>query len=93
MTALAVSLGLVPIALGNGACVEVQKPLATVVIGGVISATLLTLLVLPTLFVLVGSREHPVGRDWTTAMRELGVQRSHSPYGSSFPFQLRRANS
>tara|TARA_R110000868_G_scaffold408118_2_gene690341 strand:+ start:916 stop:1398 length:483 start_codon:yes stop_codon:yes gene_type:complete len=69
MTALAVSLGLVPIALGNGACVEVQKPLATVVIGGVISANLLTLLVLPTLFVLVGSREHPGGRDSVVVLR------------------------
>src|SRR3546814_6102200 len=43
MTALVASLGFVPMALGHGAGAEVQKPLATVVIGGLISATLLTL--------------------------------------------------
>lgn len=50
MTALVASLGFVPMALGSGAGAEVQKPLATVVIGGLISATLLTLFVLPTLY-------------------------------------------
>ena len=47
MTALVVSLGFVPIALASGAGAEVQRPLATVVIGGLLSATLLTLVVLP----------------------------------------------
>jgi cobalt-zinc-cadmium resistance protein CzcA len=51
MTALVASLGFVPMALGTGTGAEVQKPLATVVIGGLISATLLTLLVLPALYV------------------------------------------
>jgi cobalt-zinc-cadmium resistance protein CzcA len=55
MTALVASLGFVPMALGTGAGAEVQKPLATVVIGGLISATLLTLFVLPTLFARYGS--------------------------------------
>ena len=50
MTALVASLGFVPMALGHGAGAEVQKPLATVVIGGLITATLLTLFVLPTLY-------------------------------------------
>lgn len=50
MTALVASLGFIPMALGHGAGAEVQKPLATVVIGGLISATLLTLFVLPTLY-------------------------------------------
>ncbi len=50
MTALVASLGFVPMALATGAGAEVQKPLATVVIGGLISATLLTLFVLPTLY-------------------------------------------
>jgi cobalt-zinc-cadmium resistance protein CzcA len=45
MTALVASLGFVPMALATGTGAEVQKPLATVVIGGLISATLLTLLV------------------------------------------------
>ena len=49
MTALVASLGFVPMALANGTGAELQRPLATVVIGGLISATLLTLLVLPAL--------------------------------------------
>ena len=54
MTALVASLGFVPMALATGAGAEVQKPLATVVIGGLISATLLTLFVLPTLYARYG---------------------------------------
>lgn len=57
MTALVASLGFVPMALGSGAGAEVQKPLATVVIGGLISATLLTLFVLPTLYARYGRRD------------------------------------
>jgi cobalt-zinc-cadmium resistance protein CzcA len=53
MTALVASLGFVPMALSTGVGAEVQRPLATVVIGGVISSTLLTLLVLPVLYDLV----------------------------------------
>jgi len=49
MTALVASLGFVPMALSTGVGAEVQRPLATVVIGGVISSTLSTLLVLPVL--------------------------------------------
>jgi len=50
MTALVAALGFIPMALNTGIGAEVQKPLATVVIGGIASATLLTLLVLPTLY-------------------------------------------
>jgi cobalt-zinc-cadmium resistance protein CzcA len=50
MTALVASLGFVPMALATGAGAEVQRPLATVVIGGIISSTLLTLIVLPALY-------------------------------------------
>jgi cobalt-zinc-cadmium resistance protein CzcA len=50
MTALVASLGFAPMALATGTGAEVQKPLATVVIGGLVSATLLTLLVLPALY-------------------------------------------
>ncbi|MDO6414604.1 CusA/CzcA family heavy metal efflux RND transporter [Sphingomonas sp. BIUV-7] len=57
MTALVASFGFVPMALGQGAGAEVQKPLATVVIGGLISATLLTLFVLPTLYARFGSKD------------------------------------
>lgn len=54
MTALVASLGFVPMALATGTGAEVQKPIATVVIGGLISATLLTLLVLPALYARFG---------------------------------------
>src|SRR5439155_17358533 len=57
MTALVASLGFVPMALATGTGAEVQKPIATVVIGGLISATLLTLLVLPALYARFGQRE------------------------------------
>jgi len=50
MTALVASLGFVPMALASGAGAEVQRPLATVVIGGIISSTFLTLVLLPTLY-------------------------------------------
>ncbi|WP_457330811.1 CusA/CzcA family heavy metal efflux RND transporter [Rhizobacter sp. P5_C2] len=50
MTALVASLGFIPMALATGTGAEVQRPLATVVIGGILSSTLLTLLVLPVLY-------------------------------------------
>jgi len=53
MTALVASLGFVPMALNVGIGAEVQRPLATVVIGGIISSTLLTLLILPALYRIV----------------------------------------
>ncbi len=53
MTALVASLGFVPMAINIGTGAEVQRPLATVVIGGIISSTLLTLIVLPVLYLLV----------------------------------------
>lgn len=57
MTALVAALGFVPMALNTGIGSEVQRPLATVVIGGIISSTLLTLVVLPALYRLVHGRE------------------------------------
>ena len=57
MTALVASLGFVPMALATGPGSEVQKPLATVVIGGIISSTLLTLVVLPALYRLWHRKE------------------------------------
>ena len=50
MTALVAALGFIPMALNTGIGAEVQRPLATVVIGGILSATLLTLVVLPVLY-------------------------------------------
>ena len=60
MTALVASLGFVPMAFNVGTGAEVQRPLATVVIGGIVSSTLLTLLVLPALYRLVHRGEAPV---------------------------------
>jgi cobalt-zinc-cadmium resistance protein CzcA len=57
MTALVASLGFVPMALNVGAGSEVQRPLASVVIGGIISSTILTLIVLPALYRLIHRRE------------------------------------
>jgi heavy metal efflux system protein len=56
MTALVASLGFLPMALNTGMGAEVQRPLATVVIGGIASSTLLTLIVLPVLYVLLRRR-------------------------------------
>jgi heavy metal efflux system protein len=57
MTALVASLGFVPMAFNVGTGAEVQRPLASVVIGGIVSSTLLTLFVLPALYRLAGGRE------------------------------------
>lgn len=59
MTALLAMLGLLPMALSHAIGAETQRPLAVVVIGGLVSATLLTLLVLPTLYAWAAKRETP----------------------------------
>jgi predicted RND superfamily exporter protein len=56
MTALVASVGFIPMAISTGAGAEIQRPLATVVIGGLISATALTLLVLPTAYAWIEQR-------------------------------------
>ena len=65
MTALVASLGFVPMAIATGAGAEVQRPLATVVIGGIISSTILTLVVLPALYALF-NRDKPVKQEEMT---------------------------
>jgi heavy metal efflux system protein len=69
MTALVASLGFVPMAIATGTGAEVQKPLATVVIGGLMSATLLTLFVLPALYARFSSerRNARKGDDLSTS--------------------------
>ena len=57
MTALVASIGFLPMALATGTGAEVQRPLATVVIGGILSSTALTLLVLPVLYRMVHGRD------------------------------------
>lgn len=59
MTGLVAALGFVPMALNTGVGAEVQRPLATVVIGGILTATIATLVVMPALFVLVGRPKGP----------------------------------
>ncbi|MDX1728262.1 MAG: CusA/CzcA family heavy metal efflux RND transporter, partial [Pseudoalteromonas tetraodonis] len=56
MTALVASLGFIPMALNTGTGAELQRPLATVVVGGIMSSTLLTLLILPALYKLVHAK-------------------------------------
>jgi heavy metal efflux system protein len=63
MTATVASLGFLPMALSQGSGAEVQKPLATVVIGGLITATLLTLLVLPSIYLIAEKRMKKNQRD------------------------------
>ncbi len=64
MTAMVASLGFVPTAMATEAGAEVQRPLATVVIGGILSSTLLTLIVLPVLYGWF-EREKPSGVEQT----------------------------
>jgi cobalt-zinc-cadmium resistance protein CzcA len=59
MTALVASLGFVPMAFNTGVGAEVQRPLATVVIGGILSSTVLTLFVLPALYRITGGARRP----------------------------------
>jgi len=69
MTAMVASLGFVPMALATGTGAEVQRPIATVVIGGLLSATLLTLLVLPALYALFGHEQLQEETEWQPVRR------------------------
>lgn len=75
MTALVASLGFVPMALATGAGAEVQRPLATVVIGGIVSSTMLTLLVLPALYILFRREIATAGTDATNVPATEGDHR------------------
>jgi len=77
MTALVAALGFVPMALATGTGAEVQKPLAIVVIGGLMSATLLTLLVLPALYLMFGQRRIDRAQRLNAA-REVGIEPQRS---------------
>ncbi len=69
MTALLASLGMLPMALSTEIGSETQKPLAIVIIGGLISATLLTLLVLPTLYLWIHEREEDAEQQRAMAIK------------------------
>jgi cobalt-zinc-cadmium resistance protein CzcA len=75
ITALVASLGFVPMAIATGTGAEVQKPLATVVIGGLISATLLALFVLPALYARFSDTEMPLRGLDEHALPKLGSGR------------------
>ena len=79
MTALVASVGFLPMALNTGFGAEVQRPLATVVIGGVISSTLLTLVVLPVLYSMTASRRRIDVREAEPALAIAGTARSIVP--------------
>ena len=72
MTALVASLGFIPMALATGTGAEVQRPLATVVIGGILSSTLLTLLVLPLLYELAHRKEEFANESGSAVRRLFG---------------------
>jgi cobalt-zinc-cadmium resistance protein CzcA len=69
-TALVASLGFVPMALATGTGAEVQRPLATVVIGGLITATALTLFVLPAISKLIYTRRRRTASPSTVSARD-----------------------
>lgn len=70
MTALVASIGFIPVAVSNGVGAEVQRPLATVVIGGLVTSTLLTLFVVPTLYAWMNVRRKPRRDPGRAAARE-----------------------
>jgi cobalt-zinc-cadmium resistance protein CzcA len=79
MTALVASIGFIPVAISHGTGAEVQRPLATVVIGGLVTSTLLTLLVLPTLYNWIeGRQERRASRARTKPLASPAVPASPS---------------
>jgi cobalt-zinc-cadmium resistance protein CzcA len=76
MTALVAMLGLIPLALSHGIGSEVQRPLAVVVIGGLVSSTLLTLIVLPTLYGVFAEKRKPLPAE-ATARPRLALHTDH----------------
>ena len=73
MTALVASLGFVPMAIATGTGAEVQRPLATVVIGGILSSTALTLLVLPVLYRFAHRRDEDAEEEQPQGERVNGA--------------------
>ncbi|MBN9120551.1 MAG: efflux RND transporter permease subunit [Planctomycetes bacterium] len=74
MTALVAGLGFLPMATSTGQGAEVQRPLATVVIGGIITSTALTLFVLPVVYLLTGPRESPLPAPESTHTRSVAAE-------------------
>ncbi|MCF0069846.1 CusA/CzcA family heavy metal efflux RND transporter [Dyadobacter sp. CY261] len=91
MTAAVASLGFLPMAISNGAGAEVQRPLATVVIGGLITATLLTLFVLPALYLLFNTKKGPDGKPGMVAAVVIGLVVFTLPAKAQTPVNLEEA--
>jgi cobalt-zinc-cadmium resistance protein CzcA len=92
MTAAVASLGFLPMALSNGAGAEVQRPLATVVIGGLITATLLTLFVLPALYLLFdSSHKRKTGKQLLTLLILLATSLTSFAQSKPVPIDLSTA--
>jgi len=89
MTATVASLGFIPMAISTGAGAEVQKPLATVVIGGLITATFLTLVVLPLLYIIFSGKRKANGKTKTVvAMSVMMLAFSFDSIGQEIPKRL-----
>jgi cobalt-zinc-cadmium resistance protein CzcA len=93
MTATVASLGFLPMALSHGAGAEVQKPLATVVIGGLITATFLTLFVLPLLYVMFSKKKKQKSIVSTAsilvfALLSFNVANAQTPTTKPFPLMM-----
>lgn len=98
MTATVASLGFFPMALSHGAGAEVQKPLATVVIGGLLTATFLTLFVLPLLYLFFNRRKKNENGNLKVSVTVIAFlisifqfQNSHAQSSSSQPLTLEQA--
>ncbi len=91
MTSIVAALGFLPMALSTSAGAEVQKPLATVVIGGIISATILTLLVLPVLYYLVNRNWNKKNTPIAMIFAVFTLVGSHHMQAQEEPFTLERA--
>src|SRR5499433_1911585 len=86
MTALVASLGFVPMAIATGAGAEVQRPLATVVIGGILSSTFLTLVLIPVLYEWVEKRtRQPLPKSSPTFQVEAFDDAQDKPRETSQP--------
>lgn len=79
MTALVAAIGFVPMALNTGVGAEVQRPLATVVIGGILSSTLLTLVVLPVLYAVFGAARPALAEETSAPLEVRPESASREP--------------
>lgn len=91
MTAFVASLGFLPMALSNGAGAEVQRPLATVVIGGLMIATFLTLFVLPILYILFEKKNNVTNKKTIVTMTILLVSLFMNQAKAQTPIDLKSA--